>query len=71
MNKAKTEIVHNVKRWDSAKGDFVLLPTKRTSEWAVRVGEIVDGTAETVDASLVDGQGRYRPDSQLKSSDLA
>jgi hypothetical protein len=62
MNKAKTVVVHHVKRWDSAKGDFFLLPTKRTSEWATRIGEILDGTAEIVDSSLVDEQGRYRPD---------
>jgi hypothetical protein len=61
MSNTSTVIVHAVKRWDSSKGDLVVLPTKRTAEWASRIGEIIEGTAESVDASLVDDQGAYRP----------
>ena len=46
--------------WDSAKGEMIIQPVKSTAGRIIRVGgKIISGTAEEVDASCLDAEGRY------------
>ncbi len=53
--------VYECKRWEISLGQYVT--HKGTAEYAKAIGgEIIPGTAESVDAALLDDQGRYKPD---------
>ena len=52
--------VHRFKVWDIRTGDYVVQPLKSPAERIKQVGgEIIPGTAEEVDPSALDGEGRY------------
>lgn len=54
--------VHHFKVWNNTKGDWEIPPSKRTVESISEArGEIIPDTAEEVDPTLIDGQGRYFP----------
>ncbi len=56
--------VHQHLVHDALRQEQTIAPHKRTLEGIARVrgGEVIHGTAEDVDAALVDGEGRYIPD---------
>jgi hypothetical protein len=55
--------VYNYRIYDGANDTNDIRPVKATAEAIERFkGMIVEGTAETIDASLLDGQGVYRPE---------
>ena len=55
--------VHSYRIYDGANDTNDIRPVKATAEAIERFkGTIVEGTAETIDASLLDGQGVYRPE---------
>ncbi len=63
MASTETAVVHNFKKWNIAEDEYEVSRFKATAEAVERAGsEIIGGTAETVDASLLDDTGRYRPD---------
>lgn len=48
--------------WDSVNGQHITTPTKRiTKGFGSKIFEPIEGTRELVDASCIDGQGRYVP----------
>jgi len=54
--------VHRYWWFDPTAGESKVQPSKRTAENINQIGgEIIPGTAETVDASQLDEQGRYYP----------
>jgi hypothetical protein len=62
MITAKTAIVYSHQFTDPHTGYGKIAPSKRTAEGIELIdGWIIDGTAETVDASLIDSVGKYRP----------
>ncbi len=61
MRDDKTVVVHGHRVWDHAAGMTKVSPSKRTAEHIRRIdgASIIEGTAETVDASQLDPYGRY------------
>lgn len=54
--------VHHFRLWDAQRGYFIVAPLKGAEKRIKQLnGQIVPGTAEEVDARLIDAQGRYRP----------
>jgi hypothetical protein len=54
--------VHHFKVWNNTKGDWEIPPSKRTTESiAAANGKIIPDTAEEVEATKLDSQGRYFP----------
>lgn len=54
--------VYNFKKFDIVRGEQILSRHKATHDWIVKEGaEAVSGTAEEVDASLLDDNGLYLP----------
>ena len=52
--------VHHFKHWDIASGMWRIPSFKVSIEWIIMSGgESIAGTAEEVDPSLLDEQGRY------------
>lgn len=57
-----TVTVYSYRRYDGAKDTNDIRPVKATAAAIEQFGgTMVEGTAETIDASLLDGQGVYRP----------
>ena len=56
--------VHHFRVWSITHGEYVVPPMKAPAEF-IRMarGEIVPETAEDVDPSALDSQGRYDPQS--------
>ena len=55
--------VYSYRNYDAANDTNDIRPVKATAEAIERFkGTIVEGTAETIDASILDGQGVYRPE---------
>jgi len=62
--------VHSFRVYDPYKDDWYYPPRKSPAEQIRRIrGEIVPGTAEEVDSSQLDAEGRYNP-SQSKLNDV-
>jgi hypothetical protein len=60
MSDPKVVVVHGFKIYNFAEDREQVQPSKRTAEEIERIGgEIIESTAETVDASLLDPYGRY------------
>ena len=54
--------VHHFKVWNTAKQDWEFPPSKRTAEGIIELaGQIIPGTAEEIEWTQLDGQGRYFP----------
>lgn len=53
--------VHNYRSWDPYREDWFYPPYKCTAERIRERGEIMPDTAEEVDQSQLDAQGRYLP----------
>ena len=54
--------VHRFKLFDPSTGDWVVQLSKSPENRIVALGgRIVDGTAEQVDPSMIDSDGRYVP----------
>ena len=54
--------VHHFKIRNNTKGDWEILPSKRTAKSISELQDLViPETAEEVDPTLIDGQGRYFP----------
>ena len=54
--------VHHFKVWNSNKNDWEYPPSKRTAESLDELqGEIIPDTAEEIDSTRLDDQGRYFP----------
>lgn len=51
--------VHSYRAWDPYKEEWFYPPYKCTAERIRDRGEVIPGTAEEVDPSQVDAQGRY------------
>ena len=63
MSSGKTVVVHNFTFLDTNTIEPKRGVGKRTAEKIVQnKHDIIPGTAETVDASLVDDTGKYRPE---------
>lgn len=62
MGIGNTVIVHGFQRYNTGKGENEVSRYKATPKAIERLKcAIVKGTAETVDASLLDDLGRYKP----------
>jgi hypothetical protein len=60
--------VHGFKIWD--QGRYVVPRSKRTSEQIAQMGgEVIPDTAEEVEASEFDGDGRYNPKTARRESE--
>jgi len=54
--------VHQFKVWDPELDEYLFPPLKSTVERIKEIGgEIITGTAEEVDASKIDKEGKYHP----------
>ena len=54
--------VHHFKVWNISKGDWEIPPSKRMAESIAELkGQIIPDTAEEIDSTKLDGQGRYFP----------
>ena len=54
--------VHHFKVWNINKGDWEIPPSKRTAESIAELkGHIIHDTAEQIDPTKLDDQGRYFP----------
>ena len=54
--------VYHFKVWNIHKGDWEVPPSKRTAGGILEAkGEIIPDTAEDVDPTLIDSQGRFFP----------
>jgi hypothetical protein len=56
-------VVYGHRVWDHTAGATSVAPSKRTAEHIARIdgASIIDGTAEIVNASVLDPYGRYCP----------
>ena len=62
MRNKEIAVVHKFEVWDDLRGVTIVQPSKRTAESIEQIGgRIIPGTAETIDATLLDGCGRYFP----------
>ena len=62
MTNARTAVVHSYRAYEIQNDTNEVRPVKATTETLKRIGKKpIEGTAETIDASLLDGQGIYRP----------
>ena len=63
--------VHHFKVWDAQTDEYISPPRKSPAERIKAVGgEIIPGTAESVEEAALDDHGRYDP-RQPKASELA
>jgi hypothetical protein len=54
--------VHHFKVWNTAKQDWEFPPSKRTADGIVALnGQIIPDTAEEIELTQLDDQGRYFP----------
>jgi hypothetical protein len=54
--------VHHFKVWDQMRGDHIVPPLKSPAERIKQIGgTIIPGTAEDVESSVLDADGRYDP----------
>jgi hypothetical protein len=52
--------VYSFEMWDQAKGEMVIQPLKSPASHIIRIGgKIISGTAEEVDPTCLNAEGRY------------
>ncbi len=57
--------VYHFKVWDQQRGEHIIQPLKSPADRILEIGgEIILGTAENVDVSALDSEGRYGPKAQ-------
>ena len=66
IREGRMATVHSYKRWDISRDAYVTTRLKGTPKYIASIrGEIMPNTAEDVEPSCMDGQGRYDPKSLL------
>ncbi len=62
--------VYHFKVWDQQQGEHIIQPLKSPADRIQELrGEIILGTAENVDVSALDSEGRYDPKAQSEKPD--
>ncbi len=62
--------VYHFKVWDQQQGEYIIQPLKSPADRIQEIGgKIIPGTAENVDVSALDSEGRYDPKSQSEKPD--
>ncbi len=62
--------VHGFKKWSQKEGENIPSRYKCTADWIQEIGgEIIPWTAEEVDESALDSDGRYDPKAQSGKPD--